>query len=374
MKFIDRIFTDGKLIRDSRGFITTPARIGRVGIQNYFDSTGKLIRVLRPEAEVFDPVSMASFENAPLVDNHPAGGEVNSKNVRELQRGVVTQLRREGVYLAATVTVQDAESVAKVEAGKRQLSGGYHAVVVDAEPGALWQGQPYDKIQTQIRANHVAIVAEGRAGPEVGLKLDGAEEALVSADLALDSAAHPLEVKPLKKDHPKMQIVLDGLTFEVADQTLAAAIEKAKNQAKTQIADAASSIEKLTAARDLAVAENTKLKADLAAATSPAAVAAAVASRVAIEKVASSHGVTCDGLDDLAVKRAVCAKAHPSLNLDGKSADYVTAVFDTVGLKPANEPKNKITAAIKPGVVNDESPKAKFNAMVFGSSAAPKSA
>lgn len=39
------------------------------------------------------------------------------------------------------------------------------------EPGE-WNGEPYDAIQTNIRVNHLALVAVARAGDDARLNMD----------------------------------------------------------------------------------------------------------------------------------------------------------------------------------------------------------
>ncbi|MBO1325354.1 DUF2213 domain-containing protein [Acetobacter sp. TBRC 12305] len=69
-------------------------------------------------------------------------------------------------YLRNSLTVWDADAIARINSGEqRELSCAYRYVPV-MEPGT-YQGQRYDGRMTQIRGNHVALVPTGRAGPDV---------------------------------------------------------------------------------------------------------------------------------------------------------------------------------------------------------------
>ncbi len=69
-------------------------------------------------------------------------------------------------YLQASLCITDAEAIGKIENGQRvELSAAYFYTPV-LEQGTF-EGQPYDIVMTDIRANHVALVEEGRAGKDV---------------------------------------------------------------------------------------------------------------------------------------------------------------------------------------------------------------
>lgn len=55
--------------------------------------------------------------------------------------------------------------------GLRELSLGY-SLDLDETPG-VWNGQPYDAIQRNIRINHLALVEKARAGEQARLNIDG---------------------------------------------------------------------------------------------------------------------------------------------------------------------------------------------------------
>ena len=81
--------------------------------------------------------------------------------------GTIGQVTWEAPYLVARpLTVLTSEAIKLIQSSQqRELSSAYR---YDAEmqPGA-WGGQQYDGRMVNIRGNHVAIVSEGRVGPDV---------------------------------------------------------------------------------------------------------------------------------------------------------------------------------------------------------------
>lgn len=145
--------------------------VARTGYQEYWPEelglgTGsELIKVFRPEDEVFSEATMASFEGMPITDDHPEEG-VDITNVRDLSMGEVHNVRRgkgeESDLLLADLVIKDPRLIDKImKEGKREISCGY-TYDLTFENGQY--------IQRQIRGNHVAVVDAGRAGHRVCIK------------------------------------------------------------------------------------------------------------------------------------------------------------------------------------------------------------
>ncbi len=126
-----------------------PLKPGRDGV----------IRVMREEDQVFDPVSMASFLGKPVTIEHPDEW-VTPENWRSLAIGVVFNVRRgEGEFadtLMADLLIQEQSGIEAIRNGKRELSCGYDADYEAVEPGLARQ--------FNILGNHVALVDKGRCG------------------------------------------------------------------------------------------------------------------------------------------------------------------------------------------------------------------
>lgn len=161
--------------RTPNGFlICKNVPIARTGEQEYLGSEigiederkDQLISVIRDEADVFQPETLASFEGAIFTDDHPSAEEVNTQNVQYLQRGFVKDVRcgegDDADKIVADIIVTDPVTIGEiVEDGKREISCGYKCTYEEVD------GKIY---QREIRGNHVALVDSGRAGKDVAIK------------------------------------------------------------------------------------------------------------------------------------------------------------------------------------------------------------
>lgn len=117
------------------------------------------VTIMREEAEVFRPETLASFEGKPVTITHPEEF-VNPSNWKELSVGTMHNIRRgEGDYLDSTLAdllVTDQMAIGLVKNGLREVSCGYEADYEQDEPGYGYQ--------KNIIGNHLAMVDQGRAG------------------------------------------------------------------------------------------------------------------------------------------------------------------------------------------------------------------
>lgn len=336
-----------RVIRTDEGYLRAPARLTRTGVFHYRDpSTGERWSELRLPEDVFNADSLASFELLPVIVNH-IGPNIavtaeNAKGVQVGSVGGIHQDKEDPQFVCGTVLITDGETVAAVERGKVELSNGYFSEKEPAPPGSVYKdpntgiSEPYQYIQRNIRGNHVAIVDQGRAGPGAKIMLDH------------NDAIEHTDGEPVtqRKGHPMKKITIDGVQFEVSE-TVAQAYEKSMSEAKANV-------DRLQARCDNADSQVKKLTNDLATATDPKRFAEAVASRLALVQTATAHEIKCDGLDDMAIRRAVIGKANADLKLDGKSDEYVRAAFDLVVTK--NPVVDQLTSPGGAPIVTDSAP------------------
>ena len=142
--------------------------IARTGTQDYIGreigiESDEVVKVNRPESEVFSDAAMASFEGKPVTNNHPTE-LVTPDTATIYEKGHAQNVRRgsgEFVgYLIADLHIHDAELINAIKSGKRQISCGYECEYVEDENGIN---------QTNIRGNHIAVVDEGRAGAKAAI-------------------------------------------------------------------------------------------------------------------------------------------------------------------------------------------------------------
>ena len=141
--------------------------IARTGSYKYLRSELGLegegiVDVYREPEQVFDPVTIASFEGKAFTDTHPSC-DVTSDNWSMYGKGTITNVRRgtgnQSIFLMADIIVHDPLVINEIESGvKREVSAGYECEYVEKN------GKIY---QQNIRGNHVALVQAGRAGNQV---------------------------------------------------------------------------------------------------------------------------------------------------------------------------------------------------------------
>lgn len=135
----------------------------------------RIFNVLRPPEELADPECVESFKLLPWIDDHvmlgPVAQEMTDRALPAEKKGVQGVIGEEVFYkdgtLYANIKAFSSTLAALIEAGKRELSAGYRCIY-DMTAG-VWNGLRYDAIQRKIRGNHLALVAEGRMGPDVAV-------------------------------------------------------------------------------------------------------------------------------------------------------------------------------------------------------------
>lgn len=159
-------------IETGEGFlICRNVPIARTGDQDYLESEiveggdpQKVVKVHRPEEEVFSAAALASFEGKPFTNDHPPV-LLDPENALSYEKGHAQNVRRgsgewDG-YMIADLHVHDAETIDAIKGGKRQISCGYECEYTDNGDGTF--------TQSKIRGNHVALVDLGRAGAKAAI-------------------------------------------------------------------------------------------------------------------------------------------------------------------------------------------------------------
>lgn len=182
------------------GSIVVEAHITRAGVFTYSNPDGSTRREYRPPAEVFSAESLESFAMVPVTDEHPPT-MISAKNARKFQVGSVGEnVRQDGDHVIATVAVTDDALVAKMKAGKREVSCGY-SCDLDETPGTTPDGVRYDAVQRNIRGNHLAVVTHGRAG-SARVRMDGASIQIEDDMSTARTDAFPPKKKPAAAPAP----------------------------------------------------------------------------------------------------------------------------------------------------------------------------
>lgn len=150
------------------GRIAAVARFARSGVYTYSGSeVGRpdlaTVNVYRPESEVFDQAAMASFGHKAITIGHPSEA-VSAGNWKDHSVGWTEgKIARDGEFVEIPLMLADASAVQAYEGGARELSAGYTSDLTWGD-GVAPDGTPYQATMRQIRGNHIALVAKGRAG------------------------------------------------------------------------------------------------------------------------------------------------------------------------------------------------------------------
>lgn len=376
MFFSDRLTLDKRRI-NSDGYMAIHARAARTGVYQYLgreiDPGGKhfaadqVVNVYRSPDEVFDKASMASFIGKPITDDHPDEA-VTAANWRDLARGTVMGAQREvaddGEYLDFSLAFMDAETIGKIDDGKKELSNGYGAELI-IEDGVAPDGTNYQARQTNITGNHVALVDAGRAGSQCCLGDAKACEPIPSdqvKQLLVDQRTYDKSRKGVKTATdanpngdlkvPKL-IMIDGHQIDISNVDVAEAtiktLQDQVNDAQAAKAKAETDLAAAVTDKATADAEIEDLKAKLAdAEITPAKLAQAAKSFADTKAKAEALDVeVADDADEAAIRRAVV-----DAKLGDKAKDWtedqvmISFTSITADIKPAKDTKDRLADGI----------------------------
>lgn len=159
----------------------------------------RIYKVYRPEEELSSPETIASFKLMPLVDEHAMlGDEADGFTPAERKglHGVIGEdVYFDAPYLRGNLKIYSESAKGLVKSGtKRELSPGYR-FKLDPTPGTF-NGEAYDAIQREIRANHLALVEEGRTGPDVAVLDTAGHLCALDSQLLKEAVTMADEIKP----------------------------------------------------------------------------------------------------------------------------------------------------------------------------------
>lgn len=343
MQFCDTLILDAPK-RTKEGFMAVRARAARAGVYEYLgrevDPSGarfkadQLVNVYRPEDQVFDKASIASFIAKPVTNDHPAEA-VTADNWKRHSRGAVMGALRDREYLAFDLTIMDGAAIADIEAGKRQLSNGY-SCDLSFEDGVAPDGTAYQAVQRNIRGNHVALVDRGRAGFECRIADRSPDWASCDANPAILCGNSNQETGGGAMPHT---LTIDGLHVPNVSDEAKACIEKLQGQIKDAEAKVAT-VATEAAAKDAKIATLEKAVAD--AKVSPAQLREAAKAFAAVCDKAKALGVKFDDAADAdeIMKAAVSAKmgdAAKDWTVEQIQASFAVLAADAKAADPMRE-------------------------------------
>lgn len=223
------------------GYLIDRPIVTRVGIFEYHNPDGTIRKELRLPEEVFARESLASYKGKPIIVTHEAG-YVDTENVQQEGIGtILTEGQQDGDDVRAEIVIQNTDCLQKT--GLRELSLGYNLRL--DETSGVWNGQPYDAIQRDIRINHLALVDMARAGENARLNIDSRDDNpeggndmvkktnRADGDAGLSSAVEAFQKRREERMNAGATDEGDSPVAEVAEQVAqAAAIEAAAEAAE----------------------------------------------------------------------------------------------------------------------------------------------
>lgn len=260
---------------DPNGFMMAQAKLTRTGVFPYLKYDGTISNELRHPDDVFDSKSLESAKSLVMCNDHP-DGMIYTDNAKACCIGFTGEKVDivDGKYLQGSIKIIDQKAISDVmQGGKSQISMGYRCDVI--EEIGNYQGQPYNARQKNITYNHGALVWEGRAGPEVGLKMDSADKDFAvmklddknkscKTDQAKVQSDNKSNEKIISRDKKFMKIKIDAIDFEVEDSA-AQAIQIKMDADKKEIEAAKSDVSKAQAKADAFQSELAKRDSEIEA-------------------------------------------------------------------------------------------------------------
>jgi len=157
----------------------------------------KIYMLYRDPAEI--EAAAHTYERVPLMMQHIASTADSPQKFCIV--GTVSNVRFRHPFLVGDLTIWDAEGIRAVESGaQRELSCGYR-YSVDMTSGEA-DGVKYDGVMRGLVCNHIALVDQGRAGPDVFVNDSKFTESDHPRDIAgqfTESGGESGQNKPMKQ-------------------------------------------------------------------------------------------------------------------------------------------------------------------------------
>lgn len=311
---------DKSLIQDygetPEGYLTVTVPITRPGVFPYQRQDGTVQMEAKLPDEIFSDRTVLSARSKPVTDDHP-NEPVTLKNFNRYAKGLShTDATVKNLKLYVSLTITDEALIQKIRNGKREISIGFLSDVVSEQ--GTYNGETYQYVQRNLEINHIAIVDQGRAGPEVSIRSD-------SDAWQIDGEKGGNQQMPTYK--------IDGKEYEV-DSAVKSFMEA--QQAKLDTADL--KIKEVDALQGRLDAQDAQLKVKdkeivnlKEKSLSEDELDAKVQERVElISTIKPLLGDSFDfkGKSTRELKEAVIQSVNPEFKGDSKSEDYINAFFD----------------------------------------------
>lgn len=212
---------------DANGFMNVVGNpISKVGIFQYLGSEigapdpDRVYNVYRSADELIK--SIDSFKLKPMIDEHEWIGDNGTAPEQKGVQGVIgTDVYFDSPYLRADLTIYSRAATNMIRnKHKVELSPAYSSKYVFEQ--GTFDGEVYDAIQVDLKANHLALVERGRTGSDVKV-LDHRTFDQYPINLNLNNEATPMDVQTLLdaikalNEEDKELLMLELVPAKVAD-------------------------------------------------------------------------------------------------------------------------------------------------------------
>lgn len=329
--FSDRAEIKGTARITAEGYLVADALVARANnIQTYRArelgltdrNPDDLVRVFRPEAEVFAADSVATAAHLPITLDHPPV-MVDAANWREYARGETDgQVMRDGEFMRIPLRVTDAAAVTSIRTDRKEFSLGYTADL-KLEAG-VFDGEAYDASITNLRYNHLAACRAARGGPELRI---------------IDERPEPRQLEGTPMPHI---VMVDGLPVDVSNAETAAQVVKSAITARdTATAALEASQSALTTANETIAARDAEIvtlkDAVESAKLTPQQLRDAAGDYARTVAVAKALGATLtDSMDAQAVRAAAVAHKMPGSTFATDAETNAAFAVLAATVKPAD--------------------------------------
>lgn len=322
---------DRSLINDyaetPEGYLTVRVPITRPGVFPYARQDGTVQMEAKLPDEIFSDRTMHSARSKPITDEHP-NEPVTLDNYHAYAKGMShTDAHVEDLKLYVSMTITDKDLIQKVYEGKREISIGFMSDVV-AEAGT-YNGQPYEYVQRNIEINHIAIVDQGRAGPEVAIRSDSDAWQIDSDDDkgGTTLVKYKINGKEYEID-PAVKAYIESLTASKDDEEEEEDNPKDKKKKSDEL-------DVLQGRFDALEVKYLKTQQDLANEKAKRVSEDELDKKVEerVQLISTTKPLLGDSFDftgktEREIKEAVIATTKQDFKGDGKSDDYINAFFD----------------------------------------------
>lgn len=327
------------------GFMHIKGTIARTGIQKYYgyelgneEAPMEVFNVYRPKEEVLSEESLKSFTNTPATDDHPPEF-VNIDNYIDYACGSMSNTEtyeKDGIdYIKTDVVITSRKLIEKINGGKVELSVGYTQDL--KQESGEFMGEKYDYVQTNIRANHIAVVSQGRCGSSCRLTPDEKSVTIISEnqnnkelDLEIEINGEMFEVsEAVAAEIEALRSKLAEMEAEETSEEEPADEEPKEEPSMDMEEDPEKSKDSKTVDEMQATIDALKDKIENLEKSSmnDSDIFAAAAKRADMIALAKENGITVDAtMDCLTIKKAILSKN--GVLVDGKAVEYIDARLD----------------------------------------------